>query len=307
MLSQKGLHLRAALFRAIRIFFEERGFLEVDTPLRQTVILPESTIIPIRSEDCFLQASPELYMKRLLARGCEKIFQICHCFRKEERGRLHLEEFMMLEWYRLGKDYSILMDDCEKLVTLVAEHVAAAEEDYGCLDAAVLPHVAKTPWDRVRVDDAFSSWAPMSVDMALERDLFDEILVEDIEPRLGFEKPVFLVDYPASRASLAKRKDTEPDYAERFELYINGVEIANGFSELTDVEEQRHRFTEEIEEIEKQGAAKRPMPELFLQELGRIERAAGIALGVDRLFMLLLGEKDIANVVSFSDRDDAAP
>ncbi len=305
MLSPKGLHLRAALFRAIRIFFEERGFLEVDTPLRQTVILPESTIIPIQSEGCFLQTSPELYMKRLLARGSEKIFQLCHCFRKEEKGRLHLEEFMMLEWYRLREDYTALMDDCEQLITRVARDIAdVSDTSDGCLDATVLRRVAKTPWDRVRVDDAFRNWAPMSVDMALERDLFDETLVEYIEPRLGFEKPVFLLDYPVSRASLAKRKDTEPDYAERFELYINGVEIANGFSELTDTDEQRHRFEHEIEEIEKQGRGRQLMPEVFLRELGSIESAAGIALGVDRLFMLLLAEKDIANVVSFSDRDD---
>ncbi len=305
MLSQKGLHLRAALFRAIRTFFEERGFLEVDTPLRHLVILPESTIIPIHSEGRFLQASPELYMKRLLAQGCEKIFQLCHCFRNEEKGRLHLEEFMMLEWYRLHEDYTTLMNDCEGLINMVAMSVAQAAEKEGCsFDATVLNHVRKAPWDTISVDDAFRRWAPMSVDLALQRDLFDEILVEYIEPQLGVEKPAFLLDYPASLASLAKRKDSEPAYAERVELYIKGMEIANGFSELTDAGEQRHRFTAELEEIEKQSGVKQVMPEIFLQELGNIDSAAGIALGVDRLFMLLLGERDIANAVSFSDRDD---
>ncbi len=126
MLDLPGLQMRATLLRLIRSFFYKRGFLEVDTPLRQPVLIPESTIVPFTAEGQYLQTSPELCMKRLLARGCEKIFQICPCFRKGETGRLHLEEFTMLEWYRSRADYQDLMSDCEDLLRFIAQNMGSA-------------------------------------------------------------------------------------------------------------------------------------------------------------------------------------
>lgn len=290
MLDLKGLQLRAAFFRAIRLFFQEQGFLEVDTPIRQPLVIPEQNIVPIPSGTHFLQSSPELYMKRLLASGCERIFQICHCFRQGERGRLHLEEFVMLEWYRLDADYTDLMQDCRNLFGFLA----------GDLSGCVFPVHLDSEWQRLTVEDAFARYCPMSVAEALVKDMFDQLLVEYVEPQLGLKTPAFLYDYPLELASLARPKPGEPGVAERFELYVSGIELANGFSELTDPELQRLRFQEEYEKMVDARGRHGRMPEHFLQELGQIEQAAGIAMGLDRLFMLFLGKENIDGAVSFA-------
>ncbi len=303
MLSCEELRLRAALFAAVRAFFQEQGFLEVDTPVLQPVIIPEGNIIPLRAEKGFLQTSPEAYMKRLLAAGCENIFQICPCFRSEERGRRHLEEFTMLEWYRRGETYGDLMRDCEGLLQ--------------GLRTALLPLLPSIPplsasWQQISVADAFERYSPVALKEALARDSFDEILVEYIEPRLGqmedgMVSPVFLCDYPSSMASLARLKTSDDSLAERFELYIDGVEIANGFTELTDSCEQRARFVTELHYIEETRGEEYALPERFLKALDQIGGAAGIALGLDRLFMLILGKEDINDAVSFSPLDAEDP
>ena len=304
MLDITGLHIRATLLAAIRSFFRERGFLEVDTPLRQPVILPESTIVPLAAEGQYLQTSPELCMKRLLAAGCTRIFQICPCFRKNEKGRYHLEEFTMLEWYRTGADYRQLMEDCEDLFRHVVE-VLIESSGMGI----VLPEHAKITrniqrdWPRLTVAEAFARFSPVALDRALTDDRFDEILVEHIEPHLGQQSPEFLCDYPRPLASLARVKSDDPETAERFELYWQGIELANGFSELTDVHEQRSRFLHELSLIERQGRQHAGLPEVFLNNLAGIASAAGIALGVDRLLMLLTGKSRIADVVTFSSED----
>lgn len=307
MLSIEELQIRAALFRAIRKFFHGQQFLEADTPVRQPVIIPESNIQPILSEDAYLQTSPELYMKRLLASGCEKIFQVCHCFRKEERGRHHLEEFIMLEWYRKNADYSVLMEDCENLFVFLQQEMAgtlSSKDNQGRLALFSDPSFSLTPpWQRITVEEAFRIWSPVSLERTLEDTLFDEILVEYIEPKLGTSKPAFLYDYPVSMASLARRKKGNDDYSERFELYIRGVELGNGFSELTDPTEQRSRFTAEIEACGLAFNHEMAMPEKFLQELGKIGEAAGIAFGFDRLLMLLLGKASVDEAVTFSPDD----
>ena len=301
MLSLERLHLRAAFFRAIRTFFHQQGFLEVDTPIRQPVYIPESNIEPFASETHYLQSSPELCMKRLLAHGCERIFQISHCFRKGESGRLHLEEFQMLEWYRTGCDYFQLRTDCEQLVRFVVE----ALEDLRVKGArGFLPGIdLSAKWQRLTVADAFHQYCPCSLDWALANDRFDEILVEYVEPKLGHQSPVFLYDYPIQLASLAKKSENNPHVAERFELYIKGIELANGFSELTDEVEQRNRFAQEIAAIRiKQGSNAR-MPERFLEDLAKLGKATGIALGVDRLFMLFLDSSSISSAVTFNPED----
>jgi lysyl-tRNA synthetase class 2 len=288
---------------SLRSFFAGRGFLEVDTPIRQPVIIPERYIEPLRSGDAFLQTSPELSMKRLLAHGCSKIFQICPCFRKNEKGRRHLEEFTMLEWYHSGENYLRLMDDCERLLRHVLRDLSAE----GVLEDAAAPIFPgfdlQKDWERVTVEEAFQRYSPCSLQQSLSDNSFDEILVEYIEPQLGLGTPAFLMDYPLELGSLARAKAENPHVVERFELYLGGVELANGFTELTDEGEQRRRFHKELKEIENSWGPDLVMPERFLQDLCRLQGAAGIALGVDRLFMLALGLDDINDVVTFSPND----
>lgn len=305
LLSIEGLHSRAAFFRFIRIFFHEQGFLEVDTPLRQPVYLPESNIIPIIAEDQYLQTSPELCMKRLLAHGCDKIFQLSRCFRKGERGRLHLEEFQMLEWYRTGCDYHQLMVDCENLLGFLLEAMQNYADTCGNSGAQkILPDIIfATPWQRITVAEAFARYSPVPLDRALDEGSFDEILTEYVEPQLGRVSPVFLCDYPEQLASLARKSPSDQSIAERFELYIQGVELANGFSELTDEHEQRSRFQKEIAVIHSTTGRSVAMPERFLEDIGRMGAAAGIALGADRLFMLAKDYKNIAGAVTFAPSD----
>jgi lysyl-tRNA synthetase class 2 len=305
MLDFQGLQMRAALFRLIRSFFDGRGFLEVDTPLRQPVIIPESTILPFSVDGQYLQSSPELCMKRLLAAGCSRIFQICSCFRKGEAGRLHHEEFTMLEWYRAGSDYSSLMADCEGLLRFIVQGLESCGKDWsaGCLQKGFSETVLASPWVRISVVEAFDSFSPISLTAALEKGRFDELLVEHIEPNLGFGRPAFLYDYPVELASLARCRRDNPLVAERFELYIDGVELANGFSELTDSSDQRARFSEEICVMEKDGRGGAGMPERFLDDLQKLDSAAGIAVGIDRLFMLLMGYDSLAESVSFHPGD----
>ena len=301
MLDIGGLWLRAACFSCLRAFFAVEGFLEVDTPLRLPCVLPERFIEPLTSEDFFLQTSPEPCMKRLLARGCRKIFQICHCFRKGEKGRYHHEEFMMMEWYRLGADYRQLMVDCEALLAFLATNLER-----------FLPPEATFAWpeniredfsaggERLTVSEAFSRYVPMELEAAVHDGQFDEMLVAHIEPRLGFSRPTFLVDYPARLASLARLSATDGRIAERFELYYRGIELANGFSELTDAVEQRRRFYTEIAAIAEVGRPRPPMPEQFLADLAHMGDACGIAFGLDRLIMLLLGKNVLADAVAFA-------
>ncbi len=288
-----NLHRRAEIIQALRSFFIEEGYLEVDTPLRLPSLIPEANIEPVTSGDCFLQTSPELCMKRLLAAGHPKIFQICKCFRKHERGSRHLPEFTMLEWYRNGSDYRDLMDDCEKLLCFLAEQF-----DFTRLSTSLMATAGE--WEYLSVSDAFKRYTSFSPSQALKEEMFDELLVTEIEPNLGLKRPTFLFDYPAELGSLARLKEDDRSLAERFELYINGVELANGFSELCDASEQRHRFVKERELCRTQGREPGPVPEKFLTDLGKLDRAAGIALGVDRLIMLFCGAEEIDEVVSFS-------
>ncbi|MGI9536563.1 MAG: EF-P lysine aminoacylase EpmA [Desulfocapsaceae bacterium] len=304
MLDIPGLQFRAALFQLIRSFFHHQGFLEVDTPIRQPVLLPESTITPIASGSWFLQASPEQSMKRILARGGKNIFQICPCFRAEERGAQHLEEFTMLEWYRSDADYHDLMTDCRSLLSYVLEGLNQREQYRAFVTRSCFGTMsAGIDWESITVSEAFSRWATIPLDDALESGRFDEVIAIDIEPHLGLQSPTFLYDYPAACASLARLKKDDARLAERFELYMDGMELANGFSELTDTAEQRARFMQELQLMETDNSFRKQLPERFLQDLDKIDRAAGIALGLDRLLMLLLSASSIDEVVSFSPDD----
>ncbi len=282
--------------QAIRRFFLDQGFLEIETPIRIPAPAPESHIEPITSGEWFLQTSPELCMKRLLAAGYPKIYQICKCFRAGERGARHLPEFTMLEWYRAETDYRTLMDDCEILIARIAEEfglgdVVARQGKKICLTP---------PWERITVREAFVRYAGVSVEEALISDRFDEIMVCAIEPHLGIERPVFLYEYPATLGSLARVKAEDSNIAERFELYIAGLELANAFSELTDPVEQRRRFEKTSRDRRLKNCLPYPLPERFLVSLSRMPPSAGIALGMDRLAMILADQTTIDAVVAFT-------
>ncbi|PKN17557.1 MAG: EF-P lysine aminoacylase GenX [Deltaproteobacteria bacterium HGW-Deltaproteobacteria-6] len=289
------LQLRARFIQSLRQFFIQQDFLEVETPVRIPSPAPEEHIEAIGSDNWFLQTSPELCMKRLLAAGYPRIFQFCKCFRADERGGRHLPEFTMLEWYVAGFSYVQLMDQCENLLINTLKDMGHPRD---------IIRQNKTirfapPWERITVADAFSRYAPVSLQEALSKDQFDEILVEHVEPRLGCKRPTFLYDYPAQLAALSKIKKDDPTVAERFELYIDGLELANGFSELTDPVEQRKRFEEASAKRAAKHWARYAMPEKFLHALNAMPEAAGIALGIDRLVMILSDAAVIDDVVAF--------
>jgi lysyl-tRNA synthetase class 2 len=234
-------------------------------------------------------------MKRLLAAGYPRLFQICRCWRQGERGRRHLPEYTMLEWYRAGEDYQALMTECEALLGFLAPE--------GRLNWQGRQIDLTPPWERLTIHEAFARFSGITPEAALAAGRFDEIVALQIEPRLPAGRPVFLTEYPAACAALARRKADNPAVAERFELYLAGLELANAFSELTDPEEQRRRFVGEEAGRRAAGKPASPAPERFLAELGAIDRAAGIALGVDRLVMLLTDSPSIDQVVAFVPED----
>ena len=296
MRRKNALHRRARVIQSIREFFIAGGFLEIETPFRIPAPAPESHIEAIESEGWFLQTSPELCMKRLLSAGYERLFQICRCWRHSERGERHLPEFTMLEWYRADADYRALMADCESLLRFIAEKLELG----GTIMIGDREVPLLLPWERLTVREAFERYGAVSMDEALAADLFDEVMVRDIEPNLGWNRPAFLHDYPAVRGALARTSRNDPSVAERFELYAGGLELANGFSELTDAVEQRARFEEEMAARARYSRKTYPMPEKFLAELPSMPESAGIALGVDRLVMVMLNLEQIDDAVAFT-------
>jgi lysyl-tRNA synthetase class 2 len=293
---QNALKKRAAILQAIRQFFIDHGYLEVETPHRIPAPAPEPYIDAIPSKDWFLHPSPELCMKRLLAAGCEKIFQICRCWRDGERGSLHIPEFTLLEWYRVNSDYMDLMVECEALIQRVSYLIGMGDT----ISFRGREIRLSSPWERLSVEEAFKRFGRRSMKTALEDDRFDEVMVQEIEPNLGVEKPTFVYDFPAERGALAHLKNENPTLAERFELYIGGLELANAFSELTDPEEQRKRFSSEEAFRRSMKKTPYPIPEKFLTELEGMPPSAGIALGVDRLVMVFLDTRTIDEVVAFT-------
>jgi len=293
---KKALQHRARIIQTIRHFFILQDYLEVETPHRISAPAPESHIDAIGSGSWFLHTSPELCMKRMMAAGYEKLFQICRCWRERERGNQHVPEFTLLEWYRAHCDYKSLMEECEALIQTVASTIGVA----GKIVYRNQEINLTGPWKRISVQEAFQCYTQTSMTEALRRDLFDEIMVNDIEPRLGLGKPTFIYDYPAQRGALARLKSEDKTVAERFELYMGGLELANGFSELVDEEEQRKRFHQENENRRILGKPIYPVPEKFLSELGDMPPSAGIALGIDRLVMVFLDAKSIDEVVAFT-------
>lgn len=296
------------IIRAVRCWFQEEGFVEVRTPALTRAPAPEPCIETFRipasamefharnsSEDLFLIPSPELDMKRLIARGMKAIFQIGPAFRREERGSLHLPEFTLLEWYRTDADYNALMDDCQALLRITA--MAAGSDGKLPLPGGGICSLS-APFHRITVTRAFEEHAGWIPGADPDPDRFNLDMVEKIEPALPADAPVFLMDYPASMASLARLKPHDPSVAERVELFAGGMELANGFSELTDPEEQAARFMQDMKKRAELDMQTYPWPEDFLRDLAHMPPCAGMAMGIDRLVMLLLGAEDIHKVTA---------
>lgn len=283
------LQFRSDVLGAIRRFFVDAGFCEVETPIWVRSPGMEPHLRAVQSGSRWLITSPEYHMKRLLASGMPRLFQIVRCFREEEHGPHHTREFTMLEWYRANVGYDALMEDCERLL----EHLGPLHRG---------PAKLEGPFERITVAQAFHRHAGLDA-AALSEDDFFRALVDHVEPRIGRDRPTILYEWPARYAALARHKPENPAVALRFELYAAGVELANAFDELRDAVEQRRRLLEEQALRTERGLDVYPIDERFLDAVGRLPPCAGIALGVDRLVMLLCGANSIEEVQAFAEQD----
>ncbi|MBN1268578.1 MAG: EF-P lysine aminoacylase GenX [Kiritimatiellae bacterium] len=291
-----ALETRARVLRTIRGFFHDRGFLEVTTPARIRAPAIEEHIDPEPAGDWFLRTSPELDMKRLLAAGCPRIFQVGPCFRRGERGQHHHPEYTMLEWYRAHANYADILLDTKALILAVAREALGSDTisyQGAAIDLAL--------WERMTVSEAFLEFAGWDPAKDFDADRFDLDLVEKVEPQLPRHAPVVLTDFPAERAAFGRLKPGNPRLAERWELYIGGLELANACSELTDAAEQRARLERCAEHRAARGQSVWPADEDFLDALAAgMPPAAGIALGVDRLVMLLADKGSLEEILPFA-------
>ncbi|MFQ5912521.1 MAG: EF-P lysine aminoacylase EpmA [Nitrospinota bacterium] len=321
------LRLRARVLKAVRGYFDARGYLEVETPALLPTADPAPHLAPFVTEYAdsrtrrrlFLQTSPELCMKRLLGAGHERIYQITKFFRNGERTSLHNPEFTGLEWYEAYADYRSAMETAEGLVYDVARTALGRDE----IRSGGMTIGLRPPWERLSVREAFRSHAGVDLWACLSRrslaesarcigihvakddtweDLFFKISLGRVEPHLGRSRPTLLLDYPAPLALLAKRKADDPAVAERFEIFAGGMELANGFTELNDPQEQRARWEREIQVRRREDpGASPPLDEPFLGALRLgVPPAAGVALGLDRLILLLSDRRDIGEVRCFA-------
>ncbi len=317
---------RSRIIKSIRQFFESNGYLEIEAPLLTPYATMDNNIDSVKAAlhdpsgqltDYFLHTSPEHAMKKLLAGGAEKIFFLGKVFRDGEWTRLHNPEFTMLEWYRSGIDYHDIQDETEALICHVVQSILEEKSlTFGNETIDI-----SNPWDRVTLSDLFKEGTGVdlqdclqlpdmrqcvqSVDVHFEAEddwesVFFRIFLERVEPGLGIPKPIFVRDYPACMGLMARRKPDDPDWVERVELYMGGLELANGYSELLDPEEQRQRFTSIKREKDAASESVFRLDEELLQALPSIKPcAAGMALGIDRLVMLLLDKTDIQDVLLF--------
>jgi len=327
-----ALACRTRVTAAVRSWFAAGDFTEVETPILQVCpgMEPHIRVFATAIEDAFgtaratryLHTSPEFAMKKLLAGGMERIFQIARVFRNGEVSPTHHPEFTLLEWYRAGADYTVLMDDCAGLLAAAAE--AAGRDEV--VRNGMTCRITATP-RRLTVAEAFDRYAGIDLMAVLSdqdapepdpapiagearriglsvsasdrwEDVFFKVMLAKVEPELGRGAPTILCDYPVCQAALSRRKPGEPRLAERFEMYAAGVELANAFSELTDAAEQRRRFAQDSALKQRLYGTRVPVDEDFLAALDfGLPESAGIALGLDRLVLLLAGAGDIADVL----------
>lgn len=295
------LAARSRALAVVRSYFAAERFLEVQTPLLVPAPGVDRNVEALPAGGAFLITSPELAMKRLLTGGVPRLFQLASVFRAEEAGALHEPEFTLLEWYRAFATYPAIIADTEQIVSRVAQALAG-KAVLTAPDGRKLS--AEPPFERVRVEDAFREYAGVTDVSALaENDeaRYFELLVERVEPALAArDRPVFLCDYPISQAALARPCDGDPRFAERFELYAGGVELCNGYGELTDAVEQRRRFESERARRAAESRPVYPLDEAFLAALEQgMPPSSGNALGFDRLLAMALGSPRISDVVAF--------
>lgn len=314
------LERRTALIRSVRGWFDAQDFWEVETPILQVSPVMDAHIHAFSSiikgvdlepqGTLYLHTSPEFAMKKLLAAGVERSYQTCHVFRNAEGSRLHSPEFTLLEWYRAHSDYRAMMADCEGLLRHCARALGITH--YRHRGHACDPFA---PWDYVSVAEAFDRYAHIDLGRYLEDtdafravlrarglhtavddrwdDLFFRVMGEWIEPNLGMTTPTILHDFPRAMASLSREKRDDPRYAERFEMFVCGIELCNAFSELTDPVIQRERFVAEMAAKQTLYGETYPIDEDFLAALPHMPESSGNALGIDRLAMLATGADDI--------------
>lgn len=325
MQKRTNLQKRGQVIKAIRGYFDDAGFDEVQTPVLQVCPTIDMHIHAFATDlqgvdlkvkkKLYLQTSPEFDMKKLLTAGMEQIYQICPVFRNAEGSKRHSPEFTMIEWYRANADYTDIMRDCEAVLQACAKAVNIKEYRYK--DHVCDPY---QDFERLSVVEAFARYADINlVDYLGDKegflnqvsalgihtakddewdDLFFRVMDAKIEPFLGMERPTILMDYPVSMASLSKKKENDPRFAERFELYVCGIELANAFSELTDADEQQKRYDIDMAEKKRLYGEHYPMDQEFIEALKHgMPQSGGIALGVDRLVMLATGAEEIKDVL----------
>jgi lysyl-tRNA synthetase class 2 len=306
------LRRRAALLAEMRSFFAERGVLEVDTPQLINYAVSDRHLHSAQvqwpgaaARPQYLHTSPEYAMKRLLAAGSGDIYQACHVFRGDEQGRIHNSEFMLVEWYRTGWSLEALMQEVDALLrTLLAARAGAATR-YLSYEEAFVEALGCNPLsdpDRLLADCARAQgFADRLVSECGRDELLDLLMGARIGPRLGLHGPVFVHRYPASQAALARLDPADARVALRFELYLHGIELANGFQELADAHEQAARFRADQDSRAARGLLVTPIDELLLAALrAGLPACAGVALGFDRVLMIACGAERIDEVMPFT-------
>ena len=321
------IKIKSQIIKSIRSFFDNHGFTEVDTPT--LVKSPDPSTYhevfetnSLTGEKLYLIPSPEFFLKRLVSQGMRNIYQITKCYRDgTENDLLHRREFTMIEWYRDNADYTNLMADCEKMTEFVTEELYGFRIKFGMTGEKHNLRLSVTPWPRISCKEAFIKYAQVdldnftttnharnicrqkgyAVDGADWEQLYHQVFLNEIEPELVKIPAFFLCDYPAQLAELSQVKKNHPKYAERFEWYMNGIEIGNGYSELTDWRELERRLKEEIVERKKREMKVFDYDHEFVDTLKEgFPRTAGIAVGIDRLVMKLIGEREIHKVSPYN-------
>ena len=332
--------IREKVLTAIRRFFLDRGFHEVETPYLTGSLPPESyldvfeTTLLDRNRKptrAFLPTSPEPFLKKLLVAGIGNCFALPKSFRNtEDKSTTHNPEFTILEWYRVNADYTDIMHDCEELLLFINAYLKRSGKEEGATKSSELiyqgKHVDLTqPWERLTVVEAFKKHAKIDLNHALDREslaklagakgyhvgekdeweeIFHQIFLNEVEPRLGGGKPTIICEYPADLAALAKLKTGDERFAERFEFYIEGLELGDAYSELTDADEHLARFKLEEKERARLGKTAHPIDMDFIDALKvGMPKAGGIAVGVDRLIMLFADVSNIADTMFFPEKD----
>jgi lysyl-tRNA synthetase class 2 len=328
--------IREKVLTAIRTFFFNRAFHEIETPIliarppaESYLDVFETTLLDRNRQPykAYLSTSPEVPLKKLMVAGLGDCFSITKSFRNmETQSNTHNPEFTILEWYRVGADYKEIMKDCEELLLFINTYLLRSIEENRAKNTHVLKYQGKqvdlsAPWERLTVSQAFEKWAKVNFDEFLEEasarriaqskgysveanttweELYNQIFLNEIEPNLGKGKPTILYEFPASMGALARKKASDPRVAERFEYYIEGLELGDCYSELTDWKEQQNRFEVELAEIRRSGKTVYDYDHDFIEALKEgLPDCSGIAVGVDRLVMLFADTKKIQDTLFF--------